>query len=102
MYLRRYFALSICLFGIGFGSFDIRSTAGQAKELSRDRLLEYVDVNQTIHPVTNVKGWQLRRRSVVDAMVTMIELARRYEMQVKVMSTANTVSETGARLMRVE
>ncbi|WP_374960789.1 flagellar basal body rod protein FlgF [Spongiibacter tropicus] len=40
--------------------------------------------------------------NTVDAMVTMIELARRYEMQVKVMSTANTVSETGARLMRVE
>lgn len=72
MHSRRYFALSICLFGIGFGSFDIRSAVGQAKELSRDRLLEYVDVNQTIHPVTNDKGWQLRRRSVVDAMVTIM------------------------------
>ena len=40
--------------------------------------------------------------NTVDAMVNMIELARRFEMQVKVMSTANTVSEAGARLMRME
>ncbi len=40
--------------------------------------------------------------NTVEAMVNMIELARRYEMQVKVMSTANTLSETSARLMRME
>lgn len=40
--------------------------------------------------------------NTVEAMVNMIELARRFEMQVKVMNTANTVSEAGARLMRME
>ncbi|GAA4082579.1 flagellar basal body rod protein FlgF [Zhongshania borealis] len=38
----------------------------------------------------------------VDAMVTMISLARQFEMQVKTMSTAETVAETGSRLMRME
>jgi flagellar basal-body rod protein FlgF len=38
----------------------------------------------------------------VDAMVNMISLARQFEMQVKTMSTAETVAETGSRLMRME
>jgi flagellar basal-body rod protein FlgF len=38
----------------------------------------------------------------VDAMVNMISLARQFEMQVKAMSTAETVAETGSRLMRME
>ncbi|MDX1505769.1 MAG: flagellar basal body rod C-terminal domain-containing protein, partial [Spongiibacter sp.] len=40
--------------------------------------------------------------NTIEAMVNMIELARRYEMQVKVMSTAKTVDEAGAQLMRLE
>ncbi|MBD2858415.1 flagellar basal-body rod protein FlgF [Spongiibacter sp. KMU-158] len=40
--------------------------------------------------------------NTVDAMVKMISLARQYEMQVKVMSNANTLAETSARLMRIE
>jgi flagellar basal-body rod protein FlgF len=38
----------------------------------------------------------------VDAMVNMIALARQFEMQVKMMSAADTVSETGSRLLRME
>ncbi len=40
--------------------------------------------------------------NTVDAMVRMISLARQYEMQVKVMSNANSLAETSARLMRIE
>lgn len=40
--------------------------------------------------------------NTVDAMVTMIALARQFEMQVKVMSTANQIDETGAKLLRLE
>lgn len=38
----------------------------------------------------------------VDAMVNMIALARQFEMQVKVMKTAETIDEAGSRLMRLE
>ena len=38
----------------------------------------------------------------VDAMVNMIALARQFEMQVKVMHTAETLDEAGGRLMRME
>ena len=40
--------------------------------------------------------------NTVDAMVTMIALARQFEMQVKVMSTADTMAESGSRLLRLE
>lgn len=39
--------------------------------------------------------------SAVDSMVKMIELARRYEMDVKLMSTAGEMSDAGSRLMRL-
>lgn len=39
--------------------------------------------------------------NAVDAMVRMIQLARRYEMDVKVMSTAGEMADAGARLMRL-
>lgn len=39
--------------------------------------------------------------NAVDAMVTMIELARRYEMQVKMMGTAEKNDEAAARLLRM-
>ena len=38
--------------------------------------------------------------NIVNAMVEMIELARRYEMQVKMMQTANTMEEASTRIMR--
>lgn len=38
----------------------------------------------------------------VEAMVNMISLSRQYEMQVKVMSTAKDIADTGVRLMRIE
>lgn len=38
----------------------------------------------------------------VDAMVNMISLSRHFEMQVKMMSTAETLDEAGGRLMRME
>lgn len=38
----------------------------------------------------------------VDAMVNMIALARQFEMQVKVMNTAEKLDEAGGRLMRIE
>jgi flagellar basal-body rod protein FlgF len=40
--------------------------------------------------------------NTVDAMVTMIALARQFEMQVKVMSAADSVAETGSRMLRLE
>ncbi|MBU1833979.1 MAG: flagellar biosynthesis protein FlgF, partial [Gammaproteobacteria bacterium] len=40
--------------------------------------------------------------NTVDAMVTMIALARQFEMQVKVMSAADSMAETGSRLLRME
>jgi flagellar basal-body rod protein FlgF len=40
--------------------------------------------------------------NTVDAMVTMIALARQFEMQVKVMSAAESMAETGSRLLRLE
>jgi flagellar basal-body rod protein FlgF len=40
--------------------------------------------------------------NTVDAMVKMISLARQYEMQVKVMHTANTIAESAGRLMSLE
>ena len=40
--------------------------------------------------------------NTVDAMVSMIALARQFEMQVKVMSTADTLAESGSRLLRME
>jgi len=39
--------------------------------------------------------------SAVDAMVTMINLARNYEMQIKIMATAKENDEASARLMRI-
>lgn len=39
--------------------------------------------------------------NAVDAMVRMIQLARRYEMDVKVMSTAGEMADAGSRLMRL-
>lgn len=40
--------------------------------------------------------------NTVDAMVTMIALARQFEMQVKVMSAADSMAETGSKLLRLE
>lgn len=39
--------------------------------------------------------------NIVNAMVDMIELSRRYEMQVKMMQTAKAMDESSARIMRV-
>jgi len=39
--------------------------------------------------------------SAVDAMVTMINLARNYEMQIKIMATAKENDEASAKLMRI-
>ncbi len=39
--------------------------------------------------------------NIVDAMVDMIELSRRYEMQVKMMKTAGDIEESSASIMRI-
>jgi len=39
--------------------------------------------------------------NIVNAMVDMIELSRRYEMQVKMMNTAKTMEESSTRIMRM-
>ncbi|MCB1830987.1 MAG: flagellar basal body rod protein FlgF, partial [Gammaproteobacteria bacterium] len=39
--------------------------------------------------------------NIVNAMVEMIELSRRYEMQVKMMQTAKTMEEASTRIMRL-
>jgi len=39
--------------------------------------------------------------NIVNAMVDMIELSRRYEMQVKMMQTAKTMEESSTRIMRM-
>ena len=39
--------------------------------------------------------------NIVDSMVDMIELSRRYEMQVKMMKTAGDIEESSASIMRI-
>jgi len=39
--------------------------------------------------------------NVVESLVTMIELSRRYEMQVKMMKTAKEIDESAASIMRM-
>ena len=39
--------------------------------------------------------------NIVNAMVDMIELSRRYEMQVKMMQTAKAMEESSTRIMRM-